>query len=54
MVSDMENNERESMQQGKYEEGIACPTMEHLDLLMCDTSQQRDPVGLARGSAAGC
>jgi len=48
MPSDMVYNKRESVQQGKYKEGIGDPSVENLKPFVRDPREKSDPVRLTR------
>lgn len=54
MEMDVIDNERKGMHQGKQEERICGPSMEHLDSFVRNTGRKRDPVRLARCRAIRC
>lgn len=51
MEPDVVDDEWEGVHERKEEEGISGPSVEHLELLMGNSCEKRDPVRLSRGRA---
>lgn len=54
MEPDVVDDEWKGMHERKEEEGIGGPSVEHLEPLMRNSREERDPVRLGRGSAIEC
>lgn len=54
MKPDVIDDKWEGVHERKEEEGIGGPSVEHLELLMGNSREERDPVCLSRGRAVEC